>query len=107
MHHTDRGSQYTARDYQALLAHHAITVSMSRAGDCYDNALAESFMATLKTELIDRQPWPTRRAARHAIFDWIEAFYNRQRLHSELGYQSPVAFEAAIREEAPAESHAA
>ena len=69
---------------------------MSRTGDCYDNALAESFFATLKTELIDRQPWPTRRAARQAIFEWIETFYNRQRLHSALGYQSPVAFEEAL-----------
>jgi transposase InsO family protein len=69
---------------------------MSRTGDCYDNALAESFFATLKTELIDRQPWPTRRAARQAIFDWIEGFYNRQRLHSALGYRSPVAFEEDI-----------
>ncbi len=66
---------------------------MSRTGDCYDNALAESFFATLKTELVDRQPWPTRRAARHAIFDWIEGFYNRRRLHSALGYHSPIAFE--------------
>lgn len=93
LHHTDRGSQYTAASYQALLAAHGITSSMSRAGNCYDNALAESFFATLKTELIARQPWPTRRAARLAIFDWTEGFYNRQRLHSALGYQSPVAFE--------------
>jgi transposase InsO family protein len=93
VHHSDRGSQYTAAAYQALLAQHGVAASMSRAGDCYDNALAESFMATLKTELIDRQPWPTRRAARHAIFDWIEGFYNRRRLHSALGYQSPATFE--------------
>ena len=89
VHHSDRGSQYTASAYQALLAEHGVAASMSRAGDCYDNALAESFMATLKTELIDRQPWPTRRSARQAIFDWIEGFYNRRRLHSALGYQSP------------------
>jgi transposase InsO family protein len=93
LHHTDRGSQYTASDYQTILLTHDITASMSRSGDCYDNAMAESFFATLKTELIDRQPWPTRRAARQAIFDWIEGFYNRQRLHSALGYQNPVAFE--------------
>jgi putative transposase len=96
VHHSDRGSQYTATAYQALLVEHGVTVSMSRAGDCYDNALAESFMATLKTELIDRQPWPTRRSARQAIFDWIESFYNRQRLHSALGYRSPVAFEEGL-----------
>lgn len=96
VHHSDRGSQYTAAAYQAILTRHGVAASMSRAGDCYDNALAESFMATLKTELIDRQPWPTRRAARHALFDWIEGFYNRQRLHSALGYQSPVEFEEAL-----------
>ena len=66
---------------------------MSRSGDCYDNALAESFFATLKTELIERQPWPTRRAAQQAIFEWIEVFYNRQRRHSALDYRTPVGFE--------------
>jgi transposase InsO family protein len=96
VHHSDRGSQYTATAYQALLAEHGVTASMSRAGDCYDNALAESFMATRKTELVDRQPWPTRRAARAAIFDWIEGFYNRRRLHSALCYQCPVDFEEAL-----------
>jgi transposase InsO family protein len=96
VHHSDRGSQYTANAYQALLTQHGVAASMSRAGDCYDNALAESFMATLKTELIDREPWPTRRAARHAIFDWIEGFYNRRRLHSALGYQSPTDFEEGL-----------
>jgi putative transposase len=96
VHHSDRGSQYTAVAYRALLAEHGVAASMSRAGDCYDNALAESFMATLKTELIDCQPWPTRRVARRAIFDWIEGFYNRQRLHSALGYQSPVDFEEGL-----------
>ncbi len=96
VHHTDRGSQYTATAYRARLNAHGITTSMSRRGDCYDNALAESFFATLKTELIDLQPWPSRRTARHAIFEWIEGFYNRQRLHSALGYQIPVAFEEAL-----------
>ena len=96
VHHSDRGSQYTATAYQALLAQHGVAASMSRAGDCYDNALAESFMATLKTELIDRQPWPTRCAARRALFDWIEGFYNRRRLHSALGHQSPAAFEEGL-----------
>ncbi len=96
IHHTDRGCQYTAEAYQAALAAHGITPSMSRVGDCYDNALAESFLATLKGELVDTQPWPTRRAARQAIFEWIEVFYNRQRRHSSLGYLSPVAFEEGI-----------
>ncbi len=102
MHHTDRGCQYTADGYRAALAAGGIAVSMSRAGDCYDNALAESFFATLKAELIDARSWPTRAAARLAIFEWIEVFYNRQRLHSALGYQSPAAFEQALDEEARA-----
>jgi len=93
VHHSDRGCQYTAETYQAVLAAHGLLPSMSRAGDCYDNALAESFLATLKGELIARQPWPTRQAARQAIFAWIEVFSNRQRRHSSLGYVSPVAFE--------------
>ncbi len=96
VHHTDRGCQYMAGAYQEALTAQAITVAMSRAGDCYDNALAERFFATLKRELVDRRPWPTRRAARQAIFEWIEVFYNRQRIHSALNYRSPVAFESAL-----------
>ena len=69
---------------------------MSRAGDCLDNAMAESFFATLKGELLGRQVWPTRRAARQAIFAWREVFYNRQRRHSALGYLSPAAFETRL-----------
>ncbi len=102
IHHTDRGCQYTAAAYQGALATRAITASMSRAGDCYDNAMAESFFATLKAELIDTRPWPTRRAARQAIFAWIEAFYNRRRYHSALGYRSPAAYETALAQEAQA-----
>jgi transposase InsO family protein len=102
VHHTDRGCQYTAGAYQAALAAQGIAVSMSRAGDCYDNAMAESFFATLKVELVDTRPWPTRRAARQAIFEWIEAFYNRRRSHSALGYRSPVAYEMALAREAQA-----
>lgn len=94
VHHSDRGCQYTAAVYQARLAAHGITVSMSRTGDCFDNALAESFFGSFKSELVDDAHWLTRRAARSAIFDWLEVFYNRQRLHSALGYRSPVAFEA-------------
>jgi len=98
--HTDRGCQYTAHDYQALLTRRGVVASMSRSGDCYDNAMAESFFSTLKAELIDARPWPTRRAAQQAIFEWIEVFYNRQRLHSALGFQNPVTFELALATEA-------
>ena len=94
VHHTDRGRQYTAGDYVALLAGHGIAQSLGRPGTCWDNAVAESFFATLKIELIDRYVWPTRRQARTAIFEFIAGFYNRQRRHSTLGYLSPAAFEA-------------
>jgi putative transposase len=93
VHHTDRGCQYTANRYQAVLVARGVTCSMSRPGDCYDNAMAESFFGTLKAELIDRQTWPTRAAARRAIFEWVAVWYNRQRRHSALGYLSPVRFE--------------
>ncbi len=93
VHHTDRGSQYTAATYQAMLADRGVTVSMSRAGECLDNAVAESFFATLKAELVDARVWPTRAAARLAIFEWIEVWYNRQRRHSTLGHLTPVAHE--------------
>jgi putative transposase len=92
--HSDRGSQYTARDFTAQLAGHAIRQSLSRPRQCWDNAVAESWFATLKDELIYRRTWPTRAAARHAIFEFIEVFYNRQRLHSSLGYLSPTEYEA-------------
>ena len=100
VHHTDRGCQYTAGAYQDTRTAQASSISMSRAGDCYDNAPAERFFATLKRELVDTRPWPTRRAAQRAIFAWIEVFYNRQRLHSALNYRSPVAFESALAGEA-------
>jgi transposase InsO family protein len=93
LHHSDRGSQYTSRDYQELLRAWGIEVSMSRKGDCYDNALLESFFATLKGECTDRQRWASHSQARQAIFEYLEVFYNRQRRHSSLEYQSPVAFE--------------
>lgn len=93
IHHTDRGCQYAATAYRQVLVGHGLIGAMSRAGDCYDNALAESFFATFKTELVDRRAWPTRHAARQAIFEWIEVFYNRQRLHSALAYCPPTAFE--------------
>jgi transposase InsO family protein len=93
VHHTDRGCQYTAAAYREVLAARGVTVSMSRAGDCLDNAMAESFFATLKAELADARVWPSRAAARTAIFEWLEVWYNRQRRHSALGYHAPVAFE--------------
>lgn len=98
LHHSDRGVQYACRRYRALLAGRGITASMSGLGDCYDNAPKESFWGTLKTELVHLERFATRRQARAAIFDYIESFYNRVRLHSSLGYLSPEQFEAeAIR----------
>jgi transposase InsO family protein len=91
--HTDRGSQYTADDYLALLKAHGIQVSMSNKDDPYDNAMMESFFSTLRAELTDLERFATRQAARTVVFDFIEVFYNRQRLHSSLGYRSPAAFE--------------
>jgi putative transposase len=95
MHHSDRGSQYASEDYQRLLSKHGITCSMSRKGDCYDNAPMESFFATLKKELIHHEDYETREAARQSIFEYIEVFYNRVRRHSSLGYKSPDEFERA------------
>ena len=93
VHHTDRGVQYAATDYRELLAHHKLLSSMSRRANCYDNAVAESFFATLKWELIDRYRWQTRAAVKTAIFEYIEVWYNRQRRHSALGYLSPLQYE--------------
>jgi len=93
IHHSDRGCQYTAAAYQAVLATQGIHCSMSRTGNCLDNAMAESFNATLKKELLPTGGWPTKAAARAAVFEWIAVYYNRQRLHSSLGYRTPVGFE--------------
>ena len=93
MHHSDRGSQYASGDFQRQLDAHGITCSMSRRGNCWDNATAESFFATLKNELVYRRPWPTREAARNAIAEFIECFYNPTRLHSSLDYLSPAEYE--------------
>jgi putative transposase len=93
LHHSDRGSQYTAADYRELLAGYGIVVSMSGKGDCYDNALMESFFGTLKSECVDREFYQSHAQARQSIFEYLEAFYNRQRLHSSLGYLSPVTYE--------------
>lgn len=95
IHHSDRGSQYTADDYLALLKAHGIQVSMSGKGDPYDNAMIESFFSTLRAELTDLQRFPARQVARTAVFEFIEVFYNRLRLHSSLGYRSPTDFETA------------
>ena len=93
LHHSDRGSQYASGDYQRLLGQHHIVCSMSRRGDCWDNAVAESFFATLKVELVHDAAWTTRTAARAELFEYLEIFYNGQRRHSALGYLSPRAFE--------------
>jgi transposase InsO family protein len=93
LHHSDRGSQYASGDYRRTLAQHGIICSMSRRGNCWDNAIAESFFATLKVELVHDATWDTRAAARTELFEYIELFYNGQRRHSALGYLSPRAFE--------------
>ena len=96
LHHSDRGVQYASEDYQYLLQSHRIESSMSNKGDCWDNACAESFWATLKSELVNHEHYATHEQARASIFEYIEVFYNRKRLHSSLGYQSPEAFEASL-----------
>jgi putative transposase len=101
LHHSDRGSQYASADYQALLAQAKMRSSMSRKGNCWDNAAMESFFATLKAEL-SVSVFDSHAAARSAVFDYIERFYNRVRLHSTLGYRSPVAHEHQYLEQAAA-----
>jgi len=93
LHHSDRGSQYASAEYRAVLAGHGIERSMSGVGRCWDNAVAESFFATLKVELDRNGAWRTRADARRAVFDYIELFYNGQRRHSTLRQLSPIAFE--------------
>jgi transposase InsO family protein len=95
LHHSDRGVQYASEDYRAALTAAGMRQSMSRTGDCWDNAVAESFFGTLKTELVDGTVYPTRDAAKTAVFEWIEVFYNRRRRHSSLGYLAPVEYEEA------------
>ena len=97
VHHSDRGSQYASADYRRLLDAHGIECSMSRRANCWDNAVVESFFATLKTELIHHADYPSPAEARAAIFEFIEVFYNRQRRHSTLGYQTPAGFERMAR----------
>lgn len=93
VHHSDRGVQYAAHAFQGLLEENGITCSMSGKGNCYDNAVKESFFHTLKTEHCDHEHYRTRAQARSSVFEYIEVFYNRTRLHSTLGYRSPVEFE--------------
>ena len=95
VHHSDRGCQYACHEYRAKLSTYGIISSMSRKGNCWDNAVVESFFRSLKTELVYHDRYATRDEARAAIFDWIEVFYNRQRLHSTLGYVSPAQYESA------------
>ena len=95
VHHSDRGAQYTALAFGQRLRAAGLVASMGSVGDSYDNAVAESFFATLKVELLYRQPWPTHAAARSAIFEYTEAWYNRRRRHSTLGYLSPADYERA------------
>lgn len=108
VHHSDHGSQYTSLLYGSTLRKAGIMGSMGTVGDALDNALAESFNATLETELLNRQDWATRRELATAVFEYMEVFYNRQRLHSSLGYLSPVDFEGEwqLRQEASLDSAA-
>lgn len=93
LHHSDRGSQYASNDYQKLLVDHKISCSMSRKGNCYDNAVMESFFATLKQELVYHRTYESRKKAKQDIFEYIQVWYNRKRSHSSLGYLSPEEFE--------------
>ncbi len=92
--HSDRGCQYTSAQYAQLAQQLGVCLSVGRKGQCWDNAVAESFFATIKTELLDRRAWPTRAHAHQAIFEWIEGWYNTRRRHSTLDYLSPAAYEA-------------
>jgi putative transposase len=94
LHHSDRGSQYAAHRYQRLLDEHGITPSMSRTGNCWDNACVESFFGILKHELVYHQHYAIREEARQDILEYIEVFYNWRRRHSTLGYHSPAEYEA-------------
>jgi putative transposase len=100
LHHSDRGCQYTSVEYRKRLRELDVTVSMSRIGNCWDNAVAESFFATLKNELIHRRSWPNRHELRNALFQYIDAFYNTRRLHSSLDYKTPADFEKQHLEQA-------
>jgi putative transposase len=98
IHHSDRGRQYASYAYQELLREYGMTPSMSRSGNCYDNAYVESFFGTLKTELVHGERYRSRLEARLSIFEYVEVFYNRQRSHSALGYRSPEQYEKLLNE---------
>jgi transposase InsO family protein len=102
--HSDRGSQYTSAEFRNLLAGNDGLQSLSRKGQCWDNAVGESWFSTLKEELIYRQSWATKAQVRRAVFEFIEVFYNRQRLHSSLDYLSPAEYEARIHQQKAAEA---
>lgn len=93
IHHTDRGSQYCAHNYQKILREHGFRISMSGKGNCYDNAAVETFFKTIKAELLWQTSWPTRRDTETAIFQYINGFYNPRRKHSALNWKSPLAYE--------------
>jgi len=95
VHHSDRGTTYASGEYQDVLARHGLVCSMSRKGDCWDNAVVESFFSTLDIECAGERPFSTRSAARREVYDYILSFYNPTRLHSTLGYRSPMEFERA------------
>jgi transposase InsO family protein len=90
-------AQYTSKDFAELARNNGVVLSVGRKGECWDNAVAESFFATIKRELIYTRPWPTRAGLRHAVFEYIEGWYNTRRLHSTLGYMSPAKYEALHR----------
>src|SRR5437016_5802676 len=96
--HSDRGAQFASAAYRQVLSSHRLVASMSRKGNCYDNAFIESFWSTLKYELVYHQRFTTHAQARTAIFDYIETFYNRTRLHSSLAYHSPISFEFKLKQ---------
>jgi len=101
IHHTDRGVQYTSAAYRQVLHAHQVAQSVGKPGTCWDNAVAESFFATLKTELVYRHTWPTHHAAKQAVFEFIAGWYNQHRRHSALGYRSPAAVEQRTHTNAP------
>jgi putative transposase len=105
LHHSDRGVQYACGEYQTLLERHGISCSMSRSGDCYDNASMESFFKTFKVELVYQEHYATREEARKSIHWYVEVFYNRQRLHSSLGYRSPAEYEAELVQKRTRRAH--
>jgi putative transposase len=94
--HSDRGCQYTSHELATHAAKLNIRPSVGRTGQCWDNALAESFFSTLKNGLIGTQPWPSRAASHTAVFEWIESWYNLHRMHSSLGYRSPADYETTL-----------